>query len=201
VGWRGCDSHLLCDVSFIRGYTESEPIPETRQIVRAYFGLLVTLLTLTALLGLNLIYARRAKARGRSRWIPANTLFESEKERDPFLSLATVAVFYAVALATFIACSVRYADSRIHEWDASTPLASSFLGSRMEAVGRGCSDPPCYAMHQRVDAGKKLTGAVEYVWFLTDLVVLILAAGMIVLFGQNLRTWLSSRSSKPSASR
>ena len=145
-------------------------------VSRAYAGLLLTLACGAVLCWAFALYVRAAKQRGAHTLVPPNTTFEDKKERNRTLSWATAVVFAVAILAGSILFASSYSNSRIHGWDATTPLSNDFWSSRLAAHGQGCPAHPCFALGPRMVAGRgPINGVFEYLPFLTDGAVLLLA--------------------------
>lgn len=148
-------------------------------ITRGYFGWVLTLLVGAALVFVLARYASMAKARRAVVLLPPNTTFEGITNRNLTISWATLAVFTAFLILANIVFASRYADSRIHRWDASAPLDESFLGSRTKAHQIDCSERSCFAVGRRVSSGGPVRDVMQYFPFFTDGFLLLLVAGQL----------------------
>jgi hypothetical protein len=164
---------------YIRGGLADSPPAMGVLVSRAYWGLLITLMTGSILIWTIAWYIRSAKKRGAAILIPPNTNFEDDNSRNPIISWGTIIAFlFAIMLALTI-FGARYAQSRIYQWDAEQPIENGFWASRAKAHESGCAKEPCFAVGQRIDASKnEIFGVNEYILFVTDggLAVFILTA-------------------------
>ncbi|WP_222016059.1 hypothetical protein [Rhizobium leguminosarum] len=158
-------------------------------ISRAYWGLLVTLLVSAALAWTAALYVRLAKAEGASTLVPPNSTFEEPQLRNRFISWATVCVFTLVCAAALVVFGNRYSESRVYRWDDLQPLEKTFWASRVQAHVIDCSNASCFAVAQHFDnAGKAIHGVNEYIPYVTDgaiaVLALLLIAGLLYLVVQ-----------------
>jgi hypothetical protein len=159
---------------FTRGGLDGTHFEEGVLISRGYWGLLVTLAVAAALAMVAALYVREARRARAKTLVPPNAMFE-EAERSALISWGTVAVFSVSVLAAFILFLARYLDSELHPWDGASPLAPGFWSSRVKAHELGCGHGPCYALAQRLYSGNPVSGVNEYVLYLTDGVLVLLA--------------------------
>ena len=168
------------------GLLAEKPPTEGAIISRAYWGLLITLAAGTVLSWTLALYARAAKEKHSNILIPANTSFESETNRNRVISWATVCVFGIATTLALVVFGVRYAESMIYTWDAQSPLAQGFWASRVRAYELGCASQPCFAVGQRFDANGPIYGVNEYILYVTDGAIAVLAVllllGILFLF-------------------
>lgn len=167
------------------GFGDKAP-PDGVLISRGYWGLLVTLLAGSALVWTCALYVRLAAKRHLRLLAPPNTTFEEGGERNAVISYATACVFALAVLAGLAMFGARYSDSLIHQWNARVPIAQGFWSSRLTAHQMGCNSHPCFAVGPRVDdAGTPVFGVNEYILYLTDgalaLLALLLGTGLIYL--------------------
>ena len=144
-------------------------------ISAGYLGLGVTLAAGTVLASTLALYVRKARRAHAPITAPPNTLFEDENNRSSLLSWGTVAVFGIAVLAGVVCFGNRYADSRIHSWDSTTPLSDSFIRSRVEAQAKGCPKGPCFSMGQRMEGSGPIDHVAEYIPYLSDGLLIVLA--------------------------
>lgn len=181
--WTG---HLFIPVAVVwafyvrNGLFADKPPTEGAAISRAYWGLLVSLAAGAVLSWTVALYASAAKgSHSTTILIPANTTFEDETNRNLVISWASLCVFsLAIALALSV-FGVRYGDSLIHTWDAQSPLDHGFWSSRIKAYALGCTHQPCFAVGQRLDATGPIYGVNEYILYVTDGAILLLAAILV----------------------
>jgi hypothetical protein len=165
---------------YVRGGLTDRPPPIGVLVSRAYWGVLVSLVAGGALIWAMVLYVRLAKRKNAVILAPPNTAFEDESVRSRIISWATVFVFTISVLFALTVFGVRYMESQIHKWDDQQPLQSSFWGSRVRAYEIGCVQQPCFAIEQRVDAGKNpIFGVNEYILYLTDGVLVLPALFML----------------------
>ena len=120
-------------------------------ISAGYLGLCASLAVGTILAGTLALYVMKARKSADPILAPPNTLFEDTAHRNRLISWGTVIVFALAVLLGLAGFGNRYADSRIHLWGSTTPLADSFGASRTVAYAKGCPKGPCYAMGQRME--------------------------------------------------
>jgi hypothetical protein len=168
---------------YVNGVGEPSPAAGLR-ISRAYAGLVVTLLAGSTLAWSFALYVSQAHARGLNIKIPPNTLFEDKTERNTIVSRATIIVFAVAILYSLILFTTRYSESRVYTWDGQVPLADSFFSSRAAAHAQPCPDQPCFAMARRAEgAGKSLHGVFEYIPYVTDGAIILLAITLLAGLG------------------
>jgi hypothetical protein len=173
------------------GFGEKFP-PDGVLISRGYWGVLITLLAGSALVWTLALYVDRARKSRARILVPPNTAFEESKDRSLVISYGTVLVFALSLLVALVMFGERYSESAIYAWDAKTPIEHGFWQSRKVAHGAGCSAPPCFAVGQRMDDnGNPLLGVNEYVLYLTDgvlaLLAVLLIAGVVFLIVVSIR--------------
>jgi hypothetical protein len=160
---------------FVRAGLTEQP-SEGALISRAYWGLLVTLVVGAVLSWVFALYAKDAvKIHGESLF-PPNTSFEDKVDRNLLISRGTFALFATSLLIALVLFASSYSDSVVHQWDAHDGLANGFWASRFEAHRLGCPRGPCFAMASRWAGGTSLFGVHEYILYLTDGALFVLAA-------------------------
>lgn len=162
------------------GLLADKPPTDGAIISRAYWGLLITFAAGIVLSWTFALYARAAKEKHSSNPIPANTSFETENNRNLVISWATVCAFGLAVTLALIVFGVRYGQSAIYAWDAQSPLAQGFWASRIKAYELGCASQPCFAVGQRFDAGGPVYGVNEYILYVTDGAIAVLAVLLLV---------------------
>ncbi|HXI05271.1 MAG TPA: hypothetical protein VNJ49_02905 [Bradyrhizobium sp.] len=171
--WTWLGNYFL-PVAVAWGYFVRSGSDEGVRISRGYWGLTASLLVgslLTVALAMYVQEAKRAKAIR----VPPNTAFEGDADRNLVISWGTIATYFLAVLVSVITFGTRYADSKIHAWDKTVPLADSFWGSRVLAWTQSCSKSSCYSMGNRFDAGgKELEFVDQYIPYLTDPAVFVL---------------------------
>jgi hypothetical protein len=149
------------------------------KISRGYWGLMVSLVVGTLLVLTLTLYIRKARE-ANAITVPPNTAFETETERNLVISWGSLATYLLGVASALIIFTSRYFDSKIHEWKKDVPLAQSFWGSRVEAWSRSCGDKSCYAMGNRFGRdGKELEYVDQYLPYMTDPAIVVLALGLI----------------------
>jgi hypothetical protein len=171
---------------YVRGGLTDKPPSNGVLVSRAYWGLLVTLITAAALTWTLAFYVRLAKRKYALILVPPNTTFEDDAVRSRAISWATLCAFALAVSLALILFGVRYGESQIHRWDDPQPLQSEFWGSRTKAYALGCPKQPCFAMGQRMDAANSpIFGVNEYILYVSDgglaVVALLIAAGGVSL--------------------
>ncbi|MGL4488453.1 MAG: hypothetical protein ACRCU5_03310, partial [Rhizobiaceae bacterium] len=129
--WTWLGNYFL-PVAVAWGYFVRSGSDEGVRISRGYWGLTASLLVgslLTVALAMYVQEAKRAKAIR----VPPNTAFEGDADRNLVISWGTIATYFLAVLVSVITFGTRYADSKIHAWDKTVPLADSFWGSRVLA--------------------------------------------------------------------
>ncbi len=150
------------------------------KISRGYWGLVVSLVVGTLLILTLTLYVRAAH-KANAIAVPPNTTFETESDRNLVISWGSVVTYFLAVLAALVVFGSRYSDSKIYEWKQDVPLAPSFWESRMAVWARSCSDKSCYAMANRFGAdGKPLDYVDQYLPYVTDTVLLVLASFLLV---------------------
>ncbi|WP_316228258.1 hypothetical protein [Bradyrhizobium sp. SZCCHNR1039] len=147
------------------------------KVSRGYWGLVASL-TVGALLMLTLaLYIGKAR-KAKKALLPPNTAFETDEVRNLTISWGTIAIYFTAILTALVVFGSRYADSKIYAWDdKKAPLAGSFWESRVIAWTQSCTKSPCYAMGNRFGEGdKKLEYVDQYIPYVTDLVLVVLAS-------------------------
>ena len=115
------------------------------KVAAAFWGALVCSIGLTALGFLAIVFVRSKYARPGQIW-PRLKLIEG-KTRSPFVVRIALAVTLLTPLAAMAASLISYhKNSRISEWNATEPLGSGFLASRVAAYGTDCPSQPCFRM-------------------------------------------------------
>jgi hypothetical protein len=149
----------------------------------AYWSLLVTLVTGIILVFTVAAYVGEADLSGSAIPVPANTFFEDDSRRSPFVSWWTVCIVVAVLAAALIVFTKRYSESEIHLWDRRDALAPGFIASRMAAYESDCKGVSCFAISSRFDDQDNSIkrGVIEYLLYWTDGVIFFLA--IVFLFG------------------
>jgi hypothetical protein len=171
---------------FVRGGLDTAPAPLGALVSRGYWGLLLSLAVASLMVWVCALYVRAARTEGHAVTPPPNTTFETKDGRSMLMTWGSTIVFALTFLGAIAVFGVRYGDSRIHAWDARSPLADGFVSSRLDALRRGCPHQPCFSVAPRIDdAGKPLAGVVEYVPYLSDgvlpLAALPAAMGVVYL--------------------
>jgi hypothetical protein len=148
---------------------------EALRITMAGWGIVAFGLGFTALAVLGMHYiGTDMDAEGSEIPWPANTRHEAAgSKRDPFLAKIFLAAFVGAPVIATLAGIVRYAGSRISDWNANTYLAEGFFGSRLEAYKLGCARPPCFRIFP--------TDGHEYILYFTDGVLLFVVLLSIVM--------------------
>jgi hypothetical protein len=164
---------------YVRGGLAGEQIEESVLISRGYWGLLVALAVGTSLAIVALLYARETHRSKSRSCIPTNTTLDETGKSIP-ISRGTAVIFILFVLGSLGLFGGRYADSRIHAWEGISPLASGFWSSRLKAHEGGCGHGPCYAVAERLNLGHPISGVNEYVLYLTDGILVLLIAALIV---------------------
>jgi hypothetical protein len=155
-------------------------LPQIGVIVsRAYLGLIVALVAGIVLVWAFALYVRAAKKLDAPTFVPPNTTFEDEKARNPIVSWGTVVAFCLSIILALIIFGARYAQSRIFEWDAQSALWEGFWRSRWIAHRLGCPSQPCFAVGPHMDGAHPINGVVEYILYVTDGAILVLACILI----------------------
>lgn len=115
------------------------------KVVVAFWGALVCSGGLLALGLLATVFVRSGYARP-GLLCPRFKLIE-EKARSSIVAQVGLSATLLVPLATLLAALVAYADkSRVADWNATVPLDSGFLSSRLAALGTDCFQQPCFRM-------------------------------------------------------
>lgn len=174
IGW-SLLAIFLPFIFYIRGGDNifgKDSAPESLQITMAGWGVLVFSVGLICLAILGLKHIRNLGSEPCKTPWPANTKHENS-DRDIHISRFFLALFVGTPIIAIIAGLIRYCDSQVSLWNASTPLASSFIGSRSIAYGIGCKKLPCYRIHH--------TQGHEYILYLTDGVLLFVVTLCLVL--------------------
>ncbi|MHC2618246.1 MFS family permease [Bradyrhizobium huanghuaihaiense] len=148
-------------------------------ISAGYLGLCASLAVGTILAVTLALYVMKARKSADPILAPPNTLFEDAEHRNRLISWGTVIVFALAILVGLIGFGNRYADSRIHLWDKTTPLADSFTASRAAAYAKGCPKGPCFAMGQRMEDKTPAEHVAEYVLYWTDGFLIFLCLSLL----------------------
>ena len=118
-------------------------VQDDRKATVAYYGILVCAVALAALGIIAVAFARSKYARKGMTW-PRFRVLEGKK-RTPLIARVAFASVLLPPFGNVVASLIAYfKTSQIATWDAPTPLADGFLGSRMAAWGTDCSDQPCF---------------------------------------------------------
>lgn len=166
---------------FARGGLDGTSTSTGVLITRGYWGLLVTLWAASLLVWIFGLYVREARQAGEAILAPPNTAFETRSSRNLLISWGTVTVFTLVIIISLAAFGSRYADSSVYGWDQAHPLHAGFVESRAAAFAMGCAHQPCFSMSLRFDgAGQPLSGVVEYILYVTDGLLLVPAAAVLL---------------------
>ena len=148
-------------------------------ISAGYLGLCASLAVGTILAGTLALYVMKARKSADPILAPPNTLFEDTGHRNRLISWGTVIVFALAVLLGLAGFGNRYADSRIHLWGSTTPLADSFGASRTAAYAKGCPKGPCFAMGQRMEDKTPAEHVAEYVLYWTDGLLIFLCLSLL----------------------
>jgi len=150
------------------------------KISRGYWGLVVSMVVGTLLILALTLYIREAR-KAKATIVPPNTTFETESDRNLVISWGSVVTYFLTVLAALVVFCSRYADSRIHEWDKTVPMALSFWGSRVAAWTQNCTQTSCYAVGNRFGAdGKPLDYVDQYLPYITDPALAVLALLLVL---------------------
>jgi hypothetical protein len=104
------------------------------------------------------------------------------------VSWATVIVFAAAIVFSLVLFTTRYSECHIHPWDGQTPLAAGFWSSRAVAHSKPCANQPCFALGRRTEGpSRTIRGVYEYIPFITDGVISVLALSLLLGLGAWLR--------------
>lgn len=164
-------------IFFIRGGANifgKDIVSEAVQITMAGWGVLGFSLGLCGLSILGLIYIKRLVGRSSDTPWPPDTNFESEANRDAFVSKLFLILYSTVPIISIIVGVIRYTDSYISQWKSTTSLAQGFIQSRILAYRMGCQGPPCFRIHPE--------NGHEYILYLTDGVLIISVVSSAILF-------------------
>ncbi|TCU58366.1 hypothetical protein EDE08_13110 [Bradyrhizobium sp. R2.2-H] len=165
---------------FVQNGFGDKPPPDGVLISRGYWGLLVSLLAGSALVWTAALYARQAKKARARILVPPNTAFEDAKDRSKVITYGTACIFTMVVLLALVIFGSRYSDSLIHGWNALSPLQQGFWASRVTAHAVGCASQPCFSVARRTEqGGGKVFGVNEYILYLTDGVLAVLAVLLV----------------------
>jgi len=146
------------------------------RIAMSYWGLLGISLALAAAGAICYYYVANKHWAGRTNEIPFPRLNRIEdSSRDPLLSKLILGVVVIVTAFAFYSSSYKYSKSRVGTCEAGEIVSygSGFFSSRYEAIGKPKS--PLSRTHMSAEMDCKADElSQEYIWYLTDVIILIL---------------------------